>query len=62
VTKEYSPTRTTRAILTQVHCNGLTDIGWQGQLRPTAAFSADGDMSVVSVDIFQVERYDFTGT
>ena len=65
MTKEYTSTRNVREDLdagTMRWLFYLTSRSVVATVTVTAAFSADGDMSAVPVDVPKVERHDFTCT
>ncbi len=62
MSKEHMTADTARTARAQVDCDRFTNVGRQRQLCPTPTLAANGDPTVVPIDVVQAQRNDLAGT
>jgi hypothetical protein len=50
------------ASVLKISDDGFSDVGWQGHLSPMSAFTAEGEVTALPVNIVKGETHDLIGT
>jgi hypothetical protein len=50
------------ASVLKISDDGFSDVGWQGHLSPMSAFAAEGEVTVLPVNVVKGETHDLIGT
>ena len=62
MSEKHMTAGTARTASAQVDCDSFPSIGWQWQLRPASTLAANGDPSVVPIDVIQTQSNDLAGS